>query len=143
MDPTQPRGLTIALPVGPAAPAVDFYTRVLLRGPDYSPHDDFHEWQISPGAWLQLVTDSPVGDLLDEAPGSNRLRFEVADLASAVARLRDEGIAVDDVTTLRGVVAFTNFADPWGNLLGAYQDLSPDVSPPVPGGSARDPELFE
>lgn len=137
MDPTAPRGLTVALPVGPSAKAVDFYTRVLLRGPDYSPHDDFHEWQISPGAWLQLVADST------PAPSPNRIRFEVADLASTVARLRDEAIVVEDVTTLPGVVAFTNFTDPWGNPLGAYQDLSPDAPPPVPGGSARDPGLFE
>jgi catechol 2,3-dioxygenase-like lactoylglutathione lyase family enzyme len=137
MDPTAPRGLTIALRVGPAPAALDFYRRVLLRGPDYSPHDDFHEWQISPGAWLQLVTDTP-----SPQPSPSRLRFEVADLASTVARLRDEAIVVSDPTTLPGVVTFTDFADPWGNPLGAYQDLSPGAPPPVPGGSARDPGLF-
>lgn len=134
---TDVRGLTVALRVGDTAEALRFYGLLLGRGPDYSPHDDFHEWQLSPRGWLQLATEEP-----DPQPSRARIRFDVPDVRVAARRLREHGIAVEEPTMLPGVVIFTNLTDPWNNPLGLYQDLSPDAPPPVPGGSTRDPSLF-
>lgn len=130
-------GVTFTLKSGPANAAVAFYTELLGRAPDYSPHEDFHEWELRPDAWLQLSTDAdPV------SPSSFRVRFQVHDLNAAVRLLRDRGVAVDEPATLPGVVAFTNFADPWGNPLGFFQDVSTTDGAPVPGGRSGDASLF-
>lgn len=131
-------GMTFMLRTGSTSEAVAFYRDLLGRDPDYSPHEDFHEWQVSPDAWLQVATGAS-----DIAPSSFRLRFQVRDLATAVQELRTRGVKVDEPTTLPGVAAFTNFADPWGNPLGFYQDVATGQGPVVPGGSAKDEALFQ
>lgn len=131
------RGFTVALRVGDTAQALRFYGFVFGRGPDFSPHDDFHEWQLCTGGWLQLATEEP-----DPQPSGTRIRFDVPDIHAAARRLRGYGIAVEEPTMLPGVVIFTNFTDPWDNPLGLYQDLSPETAPPAPGGSGRDPRHF-
>ncbi len=130
-------GMTFMLRTGPTGEAVAFYRELLGRDPDYSPHQDFHEWQVRPDAWLQVATEAR-----DITPSSFRLRFQVHDLATAVVRLRARGVEVHEPTTLPGVVAFTDFADPWGNPLGFYQEVATGQGPRVPGGSAGDEALF-
>ena len=132
-----PSGLTIALRAGEDIAARTFYTTLFGRAPDYSPHEDFLEWQIARGAWIQIMTGcDPV------EPSLNRVRFQVEDLAAATAALRAQGIAVEPPTTLPGVVIFTNLTDPWGNPLGLFQDLAPAGGPTVPGGTVRDESHF-
>ena len=116
----EPRGLTIALNAGDSMAVLDFYTRVFERGPDTAPMDDFLEWQICPGAWLQLSTGH-------ERPGANnaRVRFEVDELGGAVQRMQAAKVPMGEIVTVPGVVAFSNFSDHWGNALGFYQMLSP------------------
>lgn len=116
----EPRGMTIALNAGDSMAVLDFYTRVFERGPDTAPMDDFLEWQICPGTWLQLSTGH-------ERPGANnaRVRFEVDELAPAVERMQAGNVPMGEVVTVPGVVAFSNFSDHWGNALGFYQMLSP------------------
>lgn len=113
------RGLTIALNAGQTPAVLDFYTRVFLRGPDTAPMDDFLEWQICPGAWLQLSTGH-------ERPGANnaRVRFEVDDIAAAVTRMQQAQVPMGELVTVPQIVAFSNFSDHWGNALGFYQLLS-------------------
>ncbi len=117
---SQIRGMTIAFNVGADVAVLDFYTRVFERGPDTTPMDDFLEWQICPGTWLQLSTGH-------ERPGANtaRVRFEVEDLGRAIARMHAAAVPMGEVVTLPDVVAFANFSDHWGNALGFYQMLSP------------------
>lgn len=114
------QGMTIALNAGDSMAVLDFYTRVFERGPDTAPMDDFLEWQICPGTWLQLSTGH-------ERPGANnaRVRFEVEDLRAAVSRMQGAKVPVGEVVTVPGVVAFSNFSDHWGNALGFYQMLAP------------------
>ncbi len=113
-------GLTIAINAGDTADVLDFYSRVFGRGPDTAPLDDFLEWQISPGTWLQLSTGH-------DRPGANnaRVRFEVGDVEEAVTRMRQAQVPVGEVVRVPDVVAFANFSDHWGNALGFYQLLSP------------------
>lgn len=131
------QGLTIAIRVGHTARALSFYSGVLGRGPDYVAHDDFHEWEICGRAWLQVSSghESPI-------PTSSRVRFEVADIAAEIERLRGLGVEVADPTTLPDVAVFTDFTDPWGNRLGLYQDIAAPDGPPEVGGSAADESLF-
>src|SRR5215813_7132868 len=90
MSGTQRNGLTIALRVGDTDEAVAFYTRVLGRGPDFVAHEDFHEWEICPGAWLQVSS----GHGTNGVSSSSRLRFEVDDIAAEIDRLCALGIEV-------------------------------------------------
>lgn len=131
------RGLTIAVQVGNTAQALSFYSVVLGRDPDYVAHDDFHEWEICERAWLQVSSghESPKA-------ASSRLRFEVADIAAEIERLRRLGLEVAEATTLAQVAVFTDFTDPWGNRLGLYQDIAGPDGPLEVGGSASDESLF-
>lgn len=114
------RGMTIALNAGDTAAVLDFYTLLFDRGPDTAPMDDFLEWQICSGTWLQLSTGH-------QRPGANnaRVRFEVDDIAASAARMAGAGIPVGETVTVPDIVAFANFSDHWGNALGFYQLLSP------------------
>lgn len=112
-------GMTIAINAGDNGDVLDFYTRVFGRGPDTAPMDDFLEWQICPGTWLQLSTGH-------DRPGANnaRIRFEVADIEEALARMEEAQVPIGEVVRVPDVVAFANFSDNWGNALGFYQLLS-------------------
>lgn len=114
------RGMTIALNAGDFTEVLDFYTQVFAHGPDTAPLDDFLEWQICPGAWLQISTGH-------DRPGANnaRVRLEVADIQAAVQRLTAYKVPVGEIVVIQDVVSFANFSDNWGNALGYYQLLSP------------------
>jgi hypothetical protein len=133
----RPFGLTVVLQAGDDTEALRFYGVLFGRPPDYSPHDDFHEWQISRDAWVQVTTgcQPPV-------PAVNRMRFQVADLALAAAALGRHGIAVAPARTLPGVVTFADLRDPWGNPLGLFQDIADTDGPAVPGGTVHDERHF-
>lgn len=113
-------GMTIALNAGDNIEVLDFYTRVFDRGPDAAPMDDFLEWQVGRGTWLQISTSH-------DRPGANnaRVRFECRDLDAAVGRLLDVGVPMGEAVTVPDVVRFANFSDDWGNALGFYQLLTP------------------
>jgi hypothetical protein len=119
------RGLTVAVHAGAREAALAFYCALIGRDPDLGPDPDFYEWEISPGAWLQLATGR---DHIE--PSSFRLRLEVEDIEKSVEILRSKGFEPGNIKRLPGLVAFANLADPWGNPLGVYQDLgvAPGVS---------------
>jgi predicted enzyme related to lactoylglutathione lyase len=112
------RGMTIAIHVGDREEALAFYCALIGRDPDMGPDPDFYEWEISPGAWLQLSTGRE-----QIAPSSFRLRLKVDDIESAVAVLRSRGFTPGEIKRLPGLVTFANLTDPWGNPLGVYQDM--------------------
>lgn len=120
-------GVTILILVPEIGRGAGFYTRLLGRPPDREPHEDLVEWEVSPGCWFQVA----------EGPGepSQRVRFKVDDIIEERIRVRRE-LPVDAraVRRMEGLVATTDFEDPWGNRLGFYQQLYEDV-PDLPGGS--------
>jgi len=118
------RGLTIAVHAGDREEALAFYCALIGREPDLGPDPDFYEWEISPGAWLQLATGRS-----DINPSSFRLRLQVEDIESSVGVLRSKGFEPGDIKWLPGLVAFANLTDPWGNPLGVYQDLGVVAGP--------------
>ncbi|MBO0839682.1 MAG: hypothetical protein J2O49_02540 [Sciscionella sp.] len=133
-------GLTLQVQVADMAKGIAFYTTLFGREPDFLPHKDFAEWRVLTGVelWWQVV----------EVPGevrplTTRVRFRVADIDAARGWLRAElGVPSAPVTTLPGVVRFTDFADPWGNRLGYYEDVVPSDQQPEPGGSVHDDAMF-
>ncbi|HEX8094628.1 VOC family protein [Jatrophihabitans sp.] len=118
------RGLTVAVHAGDRDEALGFYCALIGREPDLGPDPDFYEWEISPGAWLQLATGRT-----DIRPSSFRLRLQVEDIEAAVEVLRTKGFEPGDIKWLPGLVAFANLTDPWGNPLGVYQDLGVVAGP--------------
>ena len=118
------RGLTVAVHAGNREEALAFYCALIGRDPDLGPDPDFYEWEISPGAWLQLATSRE-----DIKPSSFRLRLQVIDIESSVAILAKKGFEPGPVKRLPGLVAFANLTDPWGNPLGVYQDLGVVAGP--------------
>lgn len=118
------RGLTVAVHAGDREEALAFYCALIGRDPDLGPDPDFYEWEISPGAWLQLATSRT-----DINPSSFRLRLQVEDIEASVNVLRAKGFEPSDVKVLPGLVAFSNLTDPWGNPLGVYQDLGVVAGP--------------
>jgi catechol 2,3-dioxygenase-like lactoylglutathione lyase family enzyme len=136
---SRPYGMTLQVQVGDLARAREFYTALLGSNPEFEPHQDFLEWRVIPDGeiWLQAV-----GVTALVRPLTNRVRFGVADIHTERGRLVGLGIDVSRLTALPGVVAFVDFADPWGNALGFYQDLAPSGQQPVVGGSVRDEDQF-
>lgn len=134
-------GVTLQIQVGNLREGLEFYTALFGRGPDFSPHDDFFEWRVVEGAevWWQIVA---VSDQV--RPLANRSRLKVDDVRRATTWARISlKVQPGQVSTLPGVVSFVDFADPWGNQLGFYEDLVPSgEKPPEPGGSVRDESLF-
>ena len=112
------RGMTVAIHVGDREEALAFYCALIGRDPDMGPDPDFYEWEVSPGAWLQLATGRE-----EIAPSSFRLRLKVEDIEAAVEILRAKGFEPGKVKRLPGLVTFANITDPWGNPLGVYQDM--------------------
>ncbi|BCJ48457.1 hypothetical protein GCM10010168_76170 [Actinoplanes ianthinogenes] len=133
--------MTLQIPVGDIGTGRRFYATLFGRDPDFAPHDDFLEWRVLPGAelWWQVVAMPGAF-----RPLTTRVRLRVDDVHAAVRRAESElGVSVAPVTTLPGVVRFTDFDDPWGNHLGFYEDIVPSDEQPEPGGSAHDDRLFE
>ena len=134
-------GVTLQIHVGHPAAGRDFYTTLFGRGPDFSPHEDFFEWQVVEGAevWWQIVVVP--GQV---RPMTNRSRLKVDDVRAVTAWARTSlKVEPSQVSTLPGVVSFVDFEDPWGNQLGFYEDLVPNgQNPPEPGGNVGDESLF-
>lgn len=122
--------------VGHMAAGLDFYTTLFGREPDFSPHEDFFEWQVVAGAevWWQIVVVP--GQV---RPMTNRSRLKVDDVRAATVWARTSlKVEPSRVSTLPGVVSFVDFEDPWGNQLGFYEDLvSNGQKPPEAGGAER------
>lgn len=112
------RGLTVAVHAGNRDEALAFYCALIGRDPDLGPDPDFYEWEISPGAWLQLATNRS-----DITSTGFRVRLQVDNIEASVATLAAKGFEPGPVKRLPGLVAFANLTDPWGNPLGVYQDL--------------------
>jgi hypothetical protein len=118
MDEMSVRGLTVAVHAGQRDEALAFYCALIGRDPDLGPDPDFYEWEISPGAWLQLATGRS-----EISPSSFRLRLQVEDIESSIEILRVKGFEPGQIKRLPGLVAFANLTDPWGNPLGIYENL--------------------
>ena len=97
-----------------------WYEGLLDRPPDFVPHENFCEWQLMPGMWLQVGQGQPARD-------SGPLRLGVDNLEGE----RDRVVALLEVPPFdihqrpEVPVRWATFEDPWGNRVGFFQALAP------------------
>ena len=89
------------------ASAIDWYTRFFGRGFDTQPQPDCREWEVVPGAFLQVIQS-------DEKP-SGHGAFVLHDLADTEKRLQHSGIAVTRKKI--GPYQVSQCTDPAGNVI--------------------------
>ena len=104
-------GVTVQVHVGDLAAGVRFYSTLLGRGPDVAPHEDFKEWELSPGAWLQLAEGG--------GPLPHPLRLGVDDLHRSRKAVLALGVACQEPEYIppawrRGATSPTLGATAWG-----------------------------
>lgn len=111
-------GVTFQIRVMDYDVGLPWYEVLLNRKPDFIPHEDFAEWELVPGAWLQVAK----GETAAEA---GPLRLGVVNIEEERERLiRELEFEIQEVQTREGVpAAWCTFEDPFGNRIGLYQEL--------------------
>ncbi|MFB4169382.1 VOC family protein [Virgibacillus sp. JSM 102003] len=111
-------GVTFQVRVADYKKGIRWYEILFNRKPDFIPHEDFAEWEIVNGAWLQVAKGKPTKD-------NGSIRLGVKDISSERERLRSAfDIEIEEVNTREGVpAAWCSFMDPDGNRVGLFQEL--------------------
>ncbi|WP_051348381.1 VOC family protein [Peribacillus kribbensis] len=111
-------GVTFQVRVENFDEGLRWYKNLFNRHPDFIPHEDFAEWEIVKGAWLQVAKGEP-------AVGNGPLRIGVLDIHSERGRLMQAlHMEIEEVQTREGVpAAWCSFQDPDGNRIGLFQEL--------------------
>ena len=99
------------VPVTDIAAARRWYSSLFGRGEDNNPMPSLVEWQVLPGAWVQVFHD-------DERAGSAQLNLAMDDLDDHVAELRERGLEPGDITDANKGVRLSRISDPDGNIVG-------------------------
>lgn len=111
--------MTIQIRVADFTAAQHWYSTLLRRDPDDSPHEGILEWQLLAGCWLQVVAGVP-------AMGSGPLRLGVMDLEAERNHLMQQ-LNVDhfEIHQREEVpVKWATFSDPWGNQIGMFEYIN-------------------
>lgn len=95
-----------------------FYRTLFQRAADFVPHEGFVDWEFLPNCWIQVAEG-------ESTHGSGPLRFGVTDIDKERSRVAtDLGIQVGEVFSRPEVpVKWCTFEDPWGNLLGFFEEI--------------------
>ncbi|MBN8191821.1 VOC family protein [Bacillus sp. NTK074B] len=112
-------GVTFQIRVTNYYEGLSWYTTLFNREPDFIPHEDFAEWEMVDNTWLQVAKGEP-------AIGNGPLRFGVQDIYSERERLmKSLNAVIEEVQTREGVpAAWCTFSDPYGNLVGLFEELN-------------------
>ncbi|RIW28671.1 VOC family protein [Bacillus salacetis] len=116
---TKHTGVTFQVRVKDYKQGIKWYETLFNRVPDFIPHEDFAEWEIVSGAWLQVAKGLPTN-------GNGPLRIGVVDIHSERTRLMNAlNIEIEDINTCEGVpAAWCSFEDPDGNRIGLFEELT-------------------
>ncbi|MFC0524511.1 VOC family protein [Pontibacillus salicampi] len=111
-------GATFQVRVGEYQEGLSWYETLFQRAPDFVPHEDFAEWEIIKGTWLQVSQGNPT-------IGNGPLRLGVSNIAGERKRIMEQlHINIEPINKREGVpAAWCTFTDPYGNKIGLYQDL--------------------
>lgn len=109
------------LPVIDHESAVSWYTAWIGRRPDVEPAEGVAEWQLAPGAWLQVSVDP-------EPAGNTTVVVGVPDIDAQRAACEAAGIVCGDVVDYE-VVRTTEALDPAGNKIVFAQEVSQSDDP--------------
>ena len=93
-----------------------WYERVLGVGPGIDPAPGIHEYEVTPGCWLQVFEG-------ERGSSGHVFRIGVEDIEAERDRLLSLGSLVQQPERVEGVIAFCDFVDPDGNHLSLYQVL--------------------
>lgn len=99
------------VPVSDIAQSTRWYASLFGRTEDNNPMPSLVEWQVLPGAWVQVFHD-------EERAGSTQLNLAVDDLDGHVAELRERGLQPSDITDASKGVRLSRVTDPDGNVIG-------------------------
>lgn len=99
------------IPVSDIARSTQWYTSLFGRAEDNNPMPSLVEWQVLPGAWVQVFHD-------DQRAGSTQLNLAVDDLDGHVAELRSRGLEPSDISDAAKGVRLSRMSDPDGNVIG-------------------------
>jgi glyoxylase I family protein len=88
----------------------DWYSSLFGRSADNNPMPTLVEWQLLPGAWVQVFSDP-------QRAGSGLLNFAVDDLESHLAQVRERGLDPEDVVEANKGVRLSTITDPDGNTI--------------------------
>ncbi|MGW0736205.1 VOC family protein [Streptomyces sp. NPDC002851] len=105
--------------VGDFGAALDWYEKLLGRGPDHAPMDGLAEWYLGRAGDIQLYADG-------ERAGSSLLTLSVTDVDKYVAVALSNGLDpedIDDVEDTDGGYRIATLRDPSGNTVTLAQPL--------------------
>lgn len=105
------------LPVSDLDRSRQWYQSLFGRPADNNPMPNLVEWQVIPGAWVQVYTDA-------ERAGSALLNFAVDDLELHIDQLKRRGLEPGDITEADKGVRLSAITDPDDNtirLIGGFR----------------------
>lgn len=92
------------------ATSTRWYATLFDRSEDNNPMPTLVEWQVLPGAWVQLFHDPG-------RAGTDELNFAVDDLDRHVRELRARGLEPGDIVDASNGVRLSRMPDPDGNVV--------------------------
>lgn len=98
------------VPVRDIDVARDWYTRLLGREPDNNPMPGLIEWQVVPGAWIQVFRDA-------DRAGHTQTNLAVDDIDAQITEVTGRGLLVGDTTDATNGVRLAPVTDPDGNVV--------------------------
>ena len=98
------------VPVSDLAAANAFYQKLFGRPADNNPMPVLVEWQVVPGAWVQVFVD-------EERAGSGLLNFAVDDLEAHVTEAAERGLRPGAIDGANKGVRLSTITDPDGNVI--------------------------
>jgi glyoxylase I family protein len=98
------------VPVSDIEKSRDWYSSLFGRSADNNPMPTLVEWQVLPGAWVQVFSDP-------QRAGSGLLNFAVDDLDSHLAQVRERGLDPGEIVDANKGVRLSTVTDPDGNTI--------------------------
>jgi predicted enzyme related to lactoylglutathione lyase len=112
------REAIVEIKVSDLARSKEWYSRLFGKPPDLEPFPGNVEFKLG-GAWVQIVSGRVY-------PSSWSLLLEVTDLTRERERLRERGIAAEEITYVPEVISYFDLRDPDGNSMRWFQVLTSD-----------------
>lgn len=99
------------VPVSDIERSRQWYAALFGRPEDNNPMPSLVEWQVLPGAWVQVFQD-------DDRAGRTQLNLAVDNLDAHVAELAGRGLQPSDISDASKGVRLSRVSDPDGNIIG-------------------------
>lgn len=98
------------VPVSDIDRSEQWYASLFGRPADNNPMPSLVEWQVLPGAWVQVFSDP-------DRAGRGLLNFAVDDLENHLAEIGRRGIGSDEIVDASKGVRTSSVTDPDGNRI--------------------------